>query len=452
MSLYLNCFICIYLLYITKVASETRNCLVSFDNSSNAKWVQYDDNLQLCVDCNPVFGEHSTNVSILTDIDDFKPCCNDSQLDSSTYKPGCELNSNLLPCEDKTICTDDTNGTKCEFFSCEIAYDNKCLPRTNICDGEKNCDFGEDETNCLWQLGTCTGFLCPFPHRKCLPLDKVCDNVKDCIGGADEHNCPKCPNQFRCEVYMEGEKETAQCFNIRRVCDGVQHCDNNQDELNCFRWSEWSTWSSDCFANDNELRNKTRKCISANGDYSDTANCINYQSDLFSHNFTWIQNCTEELLKAQSTVLSTSTIPNDYTSYSYTTQDSNLKNTSLSSEENTSEESRMSTFYTTRPNKLSKTTSNINESGVLLFGINSSMQLLLLGLAIFFFFVILCCVCWWVREKKKKTGKWSPTVADIATIAMTTKSFATDVFLRDETTKTKTKMSENFTKNSEGRS
>ena len=55
---------------------------------------------------------------------------------------------------------------------------------------------------------------------------------------------------------MEGEKETAQCFNIRRVCDGVQHCDNNQDELNCFRWSEWSTWSSDCFANDNELRNK----------------------------------------------------------------------------------------------------------------------------------------------------------------------------------------------------
>ena len=37
-------------------------------------------------------------------------------------------------------------------------------------------------------------------------------------------------------------------------------------------------------------------------------------------------------------------------------------------------------------------------------------------------------------------GKWSPTVADIATIAMTTKSFATDVFLRDETTKTKTKV------------
>ena len=102
MSLCSKFFIYLCLLYTRKVTSEIRNCLVSFDNNTHAKWVQYDDNFKVCVDCNPVFGEYSTNISILTDVKDFKPCCNNSLMNDLTNKPSCEMKSNLLPCEDKT--------------------------------------------------------------------------------------------------------------------------------------------------------------------------------------------------------------------------------------------------------------------------------------------------------------------------------------------------------------
>uniref|UniRef100_A0A493TJH3 EGF-like calcium-binding domain-containing protein n=1 Tax=Anas platyrhynchos platyrhynchos TaxID=8840 RepID=A0A493TJH3_ANAPP len=147
------------------------------------------------------------------------------------------------------------------------AVSTQCIPVSWKCDGERDCDSGEDEENCgnvtcsaaesTCSSGQCISksFVCngqgdcsdhsdesleqcgrqPAPLVKCYVSEvqcgsgeKDCDRDPDCKDGSDEINCPSqtCrPDQFRCE--------DGNCVHGSRQCSGVRDCLDGTDEANC---------------------------------------------------------------------------------------------------------------------------------------------------------------------------------------------------------------------------
>ncbi|XP_054751053.2 uncharacterized protein LOC129256860 isoform X7 [Lytechinus pictus] len=106
---------------------------------------------------------------------------NDVQCDESQYDCGdgmvCMPTDKLCSCPVPP--TDCNPPTDC--FSCDSG---KCIPFEEECDGEHQCEFGEDERNCSQR---CDSFLCN--DGICLANSTVCDTVNDCTGGEDESGC-----------------------------------------------------------------------------------------------------------------------------------------------------------------------------------------------------------------------------------------------------------------------
>ncbi|MFH4981191.1 hypothetical protein AB6A40_007900 [Gnathostoma spinigerum] len=128
--------------------------------------------------------------------------------------------------------------------------DDRCIPRTWLCDGDEDCKNGDDEHSC--ESAVCdpkTEFSCnirnPFmplhlhasrnlssPSR-CIPLNWKCDGDVDCIGGADELNCQNITcqtDEFLCPKYLS---HPAQCIPMSWKCDGENDCVDMSDEQNC---------------------------------------------------------------------------------------------------------------------------------------------------------------------------------------------------------------------------
>ena len=125
-------------------------------------------------------------------------------------------------CEDKLL------------FQCKIG---DCIPKTWTCDGEPDCDFGEDESAELCGEVTCSPlhFQCGT-STSCFPLTWKCDGEVDCSDGSDEENCQEkkftCgPNQFRC-------KSGDLCISKFWRCDRDFDCPDHSDEEKCDRREE----------------------------------------------------------------------------------------------------------------------------------------------------------------------------------------------------------------------
>ncbi|KAK7073427.1 hypothetical protein SK128_009700, partial [Halocaridina rubra] len=108
------------------------------------------------------------------------------------------------------------------FYHCE---DGKCLPQHFLCDGEKHCDFADDEKNCSRCYGN--SYLCP-EENICIEESAVCNQVEDCIDGSDEE---KCSNNTCEEGYFTCEKN--RCLQPHFVCDGTKDCLKGEDEIAC---------------------------------------------------------------------------------------------------------------------------------------------------------------------------------------------------------------------------
>ena len=62
----------------------------------------------------------------------------------------------------------------------------ECVLRKWLCDGEKDCADGSDESRCA---EPCKENEAPCADGKCILKNWFCDGQKDCADGSDEIKC-----------------------------------------------------------------------------------------------------------------------------------------------------------------------------------------------------------------------------------------------------------------------
>lgn len=135
--------------------------------------------------------------------------------------------------KNKTDVNTSTNYCGPSKFFCYQS--NHCIFGSYVCDGDQDCQEGEDEYNCQYNSNLkCTGsyFACLFVTG-CVPTSKVCDGHADCTDGTDEMACTdsKVPIKPICLGFT---CQSGECVEGNMRCNNVIDCFDKSDEENCF--------------------------------------------------------------------------------------------------------------------------------------------------------------------------------------------------------------------------
>uniref|UniRef100_H3CXH4 EGF-like domain-containing protein n=1 Tax=Tetraodon nigroviridis TaxID=99883 RepID=H3CXH4_TETNG len=174
---------------------------------------------------------------------------------------------------------DEMSCHNCTAFSCGQA--DKCLSRTQLCDGRADCRDGRDESPKLCASSRPNAQACKSSEFRCgdgpcVAQTYRCDNWKDCADGSDEvdcdqnecavdnggcsHGCRDLPLGFICEcprdMVLVGEyqcEEVDACLDAD-VCDQVCIPANGSLTCGCHQDYKMSPTTGECKAKGDEAR------------------------------------------------------------------------------------------------------------------------------------------------------------------------------------------------------
>ncbi|CAG2178352.1 unnamed protein product, partial [Oppiella nova] len=121
-----------------------------------------------------------------------------------------------------------------ERFQCA---DGQCVWDSWLCDGQKDCDGGEDEDNCKFGAKNCTENEFKCIHTSgCVPLSDVCNGRDDCGDGTDEWGCRNEQTDHAVKPAMKCSGFTCksgECVESHKRCNHRPDCFDGSDEDNC---------------------------------------------------------------------------------------------------------------------------------------------------------------------------------------------------------------------------
>ncbi|KAH7728914.1 low-density lipoprotein receptor domain class A containing protein [Aphelenchoides avenae] len=123
---------------------------------------------------------------------------------------------------------------RCEECNEELAFrcniEKRCVHRSKVCNGIRDCSDGSDEENCECgdeTSGTGSGEDACSGDSMCLRASQRCDGFYDCSDGSDERECESCSKGA---IFCAQDRS---CFSSLKRCDGVEDCSDGSDEANC---------------------------------------------------------------------------------------------------------------------------------------------------------------------------------------------------------------------------
>ena len=101
-------------------------------------------------------------------------------------------------------CPNGHHLSDCDHFQCSGHFkcpSSYCIPVQYVCDGEIDCQFGEDEQDC--SNTSCPGLFKCTGELHCLPQSLVCDGEVDCpLTADDELLCNVCQKYCECTAHF----------------------------------------------------------------------------------------------------------------------------------------------------------------------------------------------------------------------------------------------------------
>lgn len=164
----------------------------------------------------------------------------------------------------------DCNRPNCTALEFHCAT-GRCIPLTFKCDQDNDCPDGSDELDCRNITCDATEFSCG--NGRCITKTWVCDTENDCGDGSDERQCEK----KSCSYYQFTCPGTGNCIPASWRCDGENDCGPQPGDTDNLTADEKDCPVTSC--NENQFRCENRRqCIHKSFRCDGIADCVD-QSD-----------------------------------------------------------------------------------------------------------------------------------------------------------------------------